>query len=387
MLPASQGNPEFDLLCLVARPQPPLERVHDLVQTGLDFSELTRLAEQHSVRPPLIDVLGRMSWERVPTEAREALEAFQHRHLLRALSFAEELCRVTTEFAGGGIPFATFKGAALATSLYGDASAREYNDIDIVVPWERMADAESVLARLGYRGLQGDRLFRQAFLAYQRQFALVHAERGINIDLHWAFSGSFLPFPVTPDDVWRDVAHVAIGGQSVPTLAGADLALLLAGHGTKEQWRCLQWVADFALLIARDDNIDWSGVYERARGHGCGAAVLLGCLLASDLLDVPVPQPLSELVARNDQVRARAVTLIERMRKGTPEPEDTANFTDLDLCDRRLDRLKAVLGLVLTPTPGDYAAMPLPPALWRLYYATRPLRLAAKAAGAVFANR
>lgn len=386
MLPIFKGKSEFDLLCLVAQPQPPLERVRDLVRTGLDFNELSRLAEQHSVRPRLIDALGRLSWEMVPAETREALEAFQHRHLLRALSFAEALCRVTAEFAGGGIPFATFKGVALATSLYGDASAREYHDIDIVVPWERMADAESMLARLGYRGIQGDRSFRRAFLAYQRQFALEHAN-GINIDLHWAFSGSFLPFPVTPEDVWREAAHVTIGGQSVPTLAGANLALLLAGHGTKEQWRRLGWVADFALLVARDDDIDWPGVYERARGHGCGAAVLLGCLLARDLLDVPAPHQVLELVARDDRVRARAAILVERMRKGTPEPEIAANFSDLDLCDRRFDRIKAVLGLTLTPTPGDYAAMPLPPALWRLYYATRPFRLAAKAASAVFANR
>jgi hypothetical protein len=387
MLPASKGKPEFDLLCLVARPRPTLERVRDLVQSGLDFSELNQLAEQHSVRPRLIDVLGRLSWARVPAETREALEDFQHRHLLRALSLAEALCRVTAEFAGAGIPFATFKGVALATSLYGDVSAREYDDIDIVVPRERMADAERVLARLGYRGIQGDRSFRQAFLGHQRQFTLAHTERDIDIDLHWAFSGSFLPFPVTPDDVWRDAAHVAIAGQSVPTLAGANLALLLAGHGTKERWHRLGWVADFALLIARDDHVDWSGVYERARGHGCGAAVLLGCLLARDLLDVPVPQQLSELVAGNDRVRARAATLIERMRKGAPEPEIAANFSDLDLCDRRLDRLKAVLGLTLTPTPGDYAAMPLPPALWSLYYATRPFRLAAKAASAMFTSR
>ena len=102
---------------------------------------------------------------------------------------------------------------------------------------------------------------------------------------------------------------------------------------------------------------------------------------------VAVPRPLSALVARSGQVQARAATLTERMREAMSEPDIATNFTDLDLCDRRLDRLKAVLGLVLTPTPSDYAAMPLPPALWRLYYATRPFRLAAKTVKAVFADR
>ena len=39
-----------------------------------------------------------------------------------------------------------------------------------------------------------------------------------------------------------------------------EMALFLAGHGTKEGWRCLGWVGDFAMFI------------EKHTGRICGSA-------------------------------------------------------------------------------------------------------------------
>jgi hypothetical protein len=61
-------------------------------------------------------------------------------------------------------------------------------------------------------------------------------------------------------------------------------------------------------------------------------------------------------------------------------------LTDLDLCDRRRDRIKAVIGFALTPTPSDYRALPLPRSLWPAYYVTRPFRLAAKVVDTIVAR-
>ena len=384
MVTAPKSKPEFDLLCCVARPQPALDRVRAYLRLGVDFSELLPLAVQHAVQPQLVDALGLLSWEAVPDDARRSLEAFCHRHLLRVLTFTEALCRVADAFDKGGVTFATFKGVALAHALYGDASAREYSDIDIIVPQQHMMNAERILEGLGYRSRQGDRTFRAAFLSYQRQYALFSRELGFSIDLHWAFSGSYLPFPLAADDVWRDIAYVTVGHRRIPTIGGVNLALLLAGHGTKEQWERLQWVADFALLIDRSPDLDWSAVYRRARDEGCGNCVLLGCLLAEGLLDVPVPSGLLQPIAGNKRVGARAAVLIDGLRQGVPLPDVPANFSDLDLCDRRLDRIGAALSLVVTPTVGDHAALPLPPSLWSIYRVIRPFRLAAKAVARLF---
>ena len=372
---------EFELLCAIARPEPLLDRALEMLRAGVDHAELLRLATDHAVRPPLVRALAHLSWEAVPAEMRAALDLFQRRHLVRMLALSEELCRVAEGFSAQGIAFVAFKGAALAAGLYGDPTAREYNDIDVVVPEQRMDDAEEVLAGLGYRGVHGDRPFRRAFFAYQRQFAFLREGLDTTLDLHWDFCGVHLPFPLEPAELWSALVLVRIGRCQIPTVATPHLALLLAGHGTKESWRSLGWVNDFAMLVQRHPELDWSEVHRRAAAHGCGNAVLLGCLMAEGLLGVAAPLPMRAKIDASAPVRARAASLIAQLCEGQPLPEKLADLSDIDLCDSRGDRLRAALRLAVTRTAGDYEAMPLPQSIWGAYRVIRPFRLAAKALG------
>lgn len=374
---------EFDLLCLTVRPKPDLGRALQILQDGIDFTNLFDAAANHGVRPQLIRSLAELSWATVPAARRSALEAFLRRHSARMLFLSDELGRIAGALAKEGIPFAAFKGAALATALYGDLSRREYNDIDIIVPEQRMDDAERMITSFGYRGAQGDRAFRRAFLINQRQYAFHRADREVAIDLHWAFSGAHLPFPLTPDDVWSDLDRVLIGDREIPTVSKENLALLLAGHGTKEVWRSLSWVCDFAMLLDQQPDLDWFAIHRRAKAHGCGNAVLLAGAMAEELLETSLPPALGQLIDGSAHVAALAGRLSRRLREGLPEAEMERNFSDFHLCDKRIDRLKGAIRLAVTRTSGDYEAIRLPPALWPAYYVTRPFRLAAKALAAL----
>jgi hypothetical protein len=376
---ARTGNAEFDLLCLAAWPKPDLTRIRDLLRAGIDFPFLARLAEGHGVRPQLFQCLNDLAWETVPQPERSSFELFRQRHLLRTLTLSSELRRAAAAFDDKAIPFAAFKGPALAIALYGDLALREYNDIDVLVAGDRLDAAEDVLAFLGYQSTQGDRAFRRAFLAHQRQHAFACDGGEAAIDLHWELSGTHVPFPLKTVDVWNELSRMSIGDRDIPTVAGANLALLLAGHGTKEVWKLLKWVQDFALMIDRHRDLDWSAIHRRALSQGCGDAVLLGCAMTQELLDVAPPDALAALIAQSHRIRARAQSLAGRMRMGHLPSSEGENFVDLELCDSRLDRIRGTLSLAFTPTPGDYAALKLPRALWGAYYATRPFRLAFKA--------
>ncbi len=347
----------------------------------VDFDILLGAAVEHGVRPALIRSLAHGAWRGVPPEVRSSLESFQRGHLVRTLAVSDELRRLAAAFARERIPFASFKGATLGVALYGDLAAREYNDIDIIVPPDRVADAERLLAGLEYRGLGGEQTFRHAFQSFQGQYAFIRPDFDANVDLHWRFSGVHLPFPLDDREIWRRLGAVSIGGQSVPTLAPPDLALLLAGHGTKEFWRSLAWVSDFAMVVALHPELDWAALHDVARRRRSGNTILLGCALVAELMDVAVPPALRDTVARNDGVQARAAALVEQLRSGAPSLPTNPDFADFDLCDRRWDRLKATARLGLLRTSGDYHAMPLPRPLWGLYYLTRPFRLTAKALG------
>lgn len=379
---STAGSVEFHFLCLIARPEPDLGRGRQILRAGVDFPELFRLAEYHGVRPQLVESFHRLSWENVPAATRTSLENFRRFHGAHSLFVAAELFRLSEMFSKAGLRFATFKGPALAVVLHGDVSRREYVDLDIIVPEQQVDDAERLLGSLGYGAASGTRAFRRAFLAHLRQYAFIHPRSDLAIDLHWSFTGTHVPFPLTPAEVWKDLDSVSIGGRAIPTVSVENLALLLAGHGTKEAWRCLGWVCDFAMLIDRYPNLDWLRIHERARAQRCGDTILLGCAMARELLATPVPNALLGLLEENRRVCTLAAQLPRRSREGPPDLDGQENFSDLHLCERRIDKLRGAMTLALTRTSGDYDAMKLPPALWFAYYATRPFRLGGKALAA-----
>ncbi|MDI1266250.1 MAG: nucleotidyltransferase family protein [bacterium] len=375
----SAGSVEFDLLCLIACPNPALGQARQMLCGAVDFLELFRLAQYHGVRPQLIESLHKMAWETVPVSARTSFENFRRYHGAHALFVSEQLCRLAAKFSEAGLRFAAFKGPTLAKALYGDVSCREYVDLDVIVPEQQVDEAERLLGSLGYCAAAGDRSYRHAFLGYLRQYAFVHPGNGVAIDLHWNFTGIHVPFPLTPAEAWRDLGSVSIGNHAIPTVAGENLALLLAGHGTKEAWRCLGWVCDFSMLIDRHPDLDWRRIHERAKARRCGDAVLLACAMSQELLGTPVPRALLGLLEKSGRVHALVERLTRDLRKSPPDPAGQENFSDFHLCERRIDKLLGAIRLALTRTSGDYDMMKLPPALWSIYYATRPFRLGAKA--------
>ena len=375
-----QPDAEFDFLCLIVRPRPDWTAARAVLREGLDHDELLRLAAQHAVRPQLVEAYGRFSWEGVPAPVRAECDDFRHFHLARMLFLSDTLRRVDELFARHGIALATFKGAALAAALYGDLSRREYGDLDIIVPPEQVSAAERLLGSLGYSGPERDSEFRRTFLAYQRQYAFVNDTVRASIDLHWHFNGVHSPFPLQPSEIWQDLVPVQIGDRAVPTLHGANLALLLAGHGTKEAWKKLGWVRDFAMLSERQLDLDWSSIHARARAQGCGNAVLLGCALSYALFGTAIPPAIGPQLTGNRRVRSMVASIVATLRSGRPFAPVRPYLEDLDLCDHWRDKLGSVVRQGLTRTVGDYESWPLPPALWSVYYATRPFRLFAKAA-------
>jgi hypothetical protein len=370
---------EFEVLREVARPRPNLERFRQSLGDGVDYAALVTLAASHGVRPALLDCLGKVSWGSMPAAERAELERFRQYHLARTLTLAGDLAQLAADLAGRSIRFVAFKGPTLSLALYGDLAGREYNDLDLIVPPEQVDVAEDAILSMDYRSPQGDRTFRRMFLSPQRQYAFVRDEAHTAIDLHWAFSGSHVPFPLAAADAWESAIPLTVGNRTVPVLSTPNLALLLAGHGTKEGWTMLKWVSDFARLVDRHPDLDWEELYRRARDRRCGEAVLLACSVAQTLLEVPIPEALGDFVAGSDRVRRRTAAVAASLRDPAYAPRGIDHFTDLLLCDRWIDRTAARLKLTFTPTAGDHAALQLPPALWGAYYVTRPCRLAFRA--------
>ena len=372
-------NPrEFQLLLYCARSRPDAGSVRDLVSKGIDWEILLKLAAYHCVRPMLLQTLKSVCWDAVPQKIQLDLTLFNKANVQKNLLFTGELLRLLDFFKQNGILIAAFKGSVLANSVYGNISLREFSDLDVIVQEADLSKAEEILTARGYQADFADRDYRSAFQSYQGQYAFRDGNTGISVDLHWRLSGKGVAFPLQSTEIWRRLERVTIAGRTVLTLAHDDLALFLAAHGTKEGWRSLIWVCDFAELLRNYQDIDWVAVLDRAQRSHSSRPVLLAIALASTLLDAPAPAALIDRVWKSLAVRKLVEEAKLRMLRAVPEEELEFFLNDLKARDRLRHRFLAIATLLTTRTVGDYEAMPLPKSLWGLYYFTRPFRLAGK---------
>ena len=372
---------EFQLLLYCATSQPDAGRIKKIVQEGISWQALLELAQQHGVRPILRQTLKSVCWDSVPQTFQRELEHFYRANVQTSLLFTGELFRLLSLFQQNGIPLVAFKGPILAESVYGDLALREFSDLDIIVHDADVSKAEDILTAWGYQADFPDRDYRSAFLSYQGQYAFRNKQTGFSVDLHWRLSGKGELFALSTEKIWSRLEQVTMCGRTVLTFAHDDLALFLAAHGTKEGWKALKWVCDFAELLRKDQNVDWLALIDRAEKSNSCRPFLLATFLASTLLDAPAPQELIDKARNNTAVRALAEMTQRRMLRTTPEGEFRQFLNGLNTRDRFRHRLWPVATLLTTRTVGDYQAMPLPKALWGLYYVTRPFRLVAKGAG------
>jgi hypothetical protein len=258
--------PEFQLLLYCARSQPASQRIKQLVdEFAIDWGKLLALADQHCVRPLLLQTLKAVCWDAVPASVRLELEGFCKSNAQKNLLLTGELLRLLRSFHENEVPVVAFKGPTLAEAVYGDLSLREFCDLDLLIRMQDLTKAEDILLACGYAAQFPDRDYRTAFLSYHGQYAFRRGQS--DLDLHWQFSQDGVVFPLQAAEVWPRLTGETVAGRTVPSLAHDDLALFLAAHGTKEGWRRLLWLCDFAEFLRRYQDLDWIAILER-RSHG-----------------------------------------------------------------------------------------------------------------------
>ncbi|MGD9657919.1 MAG: nucleotidyltransferase family protein [Methylocystis sp.] len=382
-------EPEFAFLCALVRPHPDHRRALELAGDGLNWAHVERLSTAHGVRPHLLRALNAYPGAGEFSELTIALQRFWRGHAARNLYAAGEIGRIANCFDQRGIDFAAFKGVALAQTLYGDISWREFNDIDIIVRPAYLDAAQSALESCGYRAAQGSgREWRRAFLGYQRQYMFMRADSTLAVDLHWDFFPHDFAFPLKTSEIWRRLDHVSIAARMIPTLDDETLAIYLIGHGAKEGWKSLGWVCDFADFYMRRPHIDWVALSHRL-DRGGRERLLVGLQLATKLLGVCVREELLNGAGSDAKIGSQYALALRRLASAAAQKEPHAEFSfaGLELCLGLKERARALWLLAATRTVSDYNAIPLPQPLWRLYHLIRPFRLALKIAKLWIAGR
>lgn len=160
--------------------------------------------------------------------------------------------------------------------------------------------------------------------------------------------------------------------------------MFLCVHGTKHAWSRLIWLADVARLS--QSGLNWEEAFALGKRVGCERPLLLGLLLAHDILEERIPEAYLER-ARSIQVIESSAEIAKRRLESTAPAEPTPlelTVFNARLAPRLWDKVRHLAALLKSPTDAELMWVSLPPRLYFLYYPLRLCRLIPKHMFAAF---
>lgn len=182
-----------------------------------------------------------------------------------------------------GIRTLVTKGASLALLSYGDVGVRPMDDVDVLVPIERTADAIEALRAAGWSPDHDD----------PASWTEVHHSLGFagpsggNVDLHW-FA---LWQPADDGELWGASLPLELADAATRAPCAADQLLLACVHGTP--WSPLppfRWIADAVTVVrAAGEDLDWERLAAEAERRRLTVAAAAALAYLAEEFSVAVP--------------------------------------------------------------------------------------------------
>lgn len=377
--PLVPNRPEVKLLVHCAgQTSEKSDRLATAVEESLDWDAVVRSALYHNITPLVDRTLG----EHCPTRVPDAtLATLRHRsrsvakrnlHLTKEL---HEFLEVLTEYDISALPY---RGPILGAVAHGDITSRTFTDLDILV---RPGDIPNIKDLLVDRGFKPDYQLSStdtltptqewAYIRFNRDFPFFRERDRVSIELHWRVLARRFPTAIELETVWDRRERVSLSGETFVTLSPEDRALMFCVHGTRHRWEHLKWLADLDALVRCADT-DWEEVIRRARHWNCKRMVVLGPLLAGEVLGTPLPDAVARAVERDAGIVKLVPQFVERLFDTSTPWQPELRRLEARTLDRRRDRMAFWIKWMLYPVRTDIERHAFPRALVPLYFLTRP---------------
>jgi hypothetical protein len=306
---------------------PPSERRIEAIRTAaagpLDWACFLRVARRHQVIG-LVDEGLRYAQSGVPPPIVGEIDALAAALIRENLAMAAEALRLQRLFNEANQPVVFVKGAALAMLAFNNIGMRAGQDIDVLVPYETLTAAMTLVSRAGYRRYDplpsiSETQLRMV-MPLRKDFGFVHESTGVRLELHWRL---FLnPHAMTEDSIMKGSRVVALtGSEGLRTLGQEDLFAYLCMHGALHWWYRLKWLADINALLAGSSEDSIARLFRAAEIRGAGRAAAQALLLCRRLLGTPLPDRLMASLAHGATVRWLEATALNAMTAGQGELE------------------------------------------------------------------
>ena len=313
----------------------------------------------------------------LPRDALESLRAWRRGRALFTLNLTAEMFRLFEAFRSSGIDALVIKGPVLSLRCYGDAGLRQYGDLDLIVRDRDIFHTSELMLQLGYEAKVPLAAIRSKKIP--GEYAFRHTRSKLLVEFHTERTFRYHPQPIPLETLYRRQTQVGFDGRSVPALCVEDELILICVHGAKHLWERLVYVADVAALVSRRQ-LDWELVSSAAREIGASRMLYVGLRLATDILGVPLPGKIANLM----QSDATAKRLAEQISHWLP----AAGYAPPTIFERAMFRIRMrggvllalpyFLRLSLSPTEEDWSSGRENKRHWFLDALGRPVRLAKK---------
>jgi len=374
-------RPEDELLLCAARARTNPDtavRMRSLLHGEMDWKRLLAAARAHGLAPLLYMHLESACTNLVPEAVLLELGRRSVLNSARNCSMTTELVRMVTLFEGHGIAALPYKGPLLAKSIYGDVALREFDDLDILVPESKVAEAEILLRKEGYLAtLKVPQHHVGSYRRMKHEILYRHPATSILIELHWKIAPVFFQFPMDMEGLWTRTEWTSLAGSRVRNLSKEDALLILCANGSRHFWEKLELVGGVAGLIGAHREMNWNYVFDQARDLRSERVLLLGLLMSHNLFGTEIPELAPRRIRTDGVLRALAAEAQRRLFIQNPQPASAMEqcFQRASLTDRWQDGLRIILRTLFLPPYNDCISFNLPPCLVFLHYPLRMLRL------------
>jgi hypothetical protein len=354
--------------------------LRELLGGPIAWNYLIREAADHSVTPLVERHLCALA-DFVPPEIAQQLKDASRANTVRCLYLAAELNRVMDEFSSKSIQGIPYKGPVLAVQAYGDITAREFDDLDIILRQADVPKAHELLMSLGYQPrfpwIHSPEA-RKAMVPGEYNYR--DEKRRIMLEIHSELTLRHFPVPPDLDVFSRRLVRVDVAGHPLDTFSPEDGLTALCIHGAKDFWERIVWVADISELIQAHPRLDWDQAFRSAASVRGGRMLRLGLALASGLLDAPLPPEVMKVVEADSTACQVAETLKRHLLARDPQLAGAGKRLRFrrQMVEGHLAGWRYAARLALAPAEEDWGVVRVS-GRWKPFYsALRPLRLLRK---------
>ncbi len=376
-------TPEAQLLCLCSIHPLPGERqarIREIAQKGLNWRLFGNMAFHHRVSALVHKNLTLSAPGAMPADTAGSLRDLYFQNLTWNLAAQKDLIGMLQAFAENGVLAVPYKGLILAETAYGDIALRRFNDLDVLIHAGDLEPAAFALRSLGYSSDLPDDSARLArFVRVLRDFAFRRPGHSCPVEVQWRLTQRYHPLARGAGIEWTRLRPETLSGFPVKALSWPDTLLVLCHHGLYHSWEYLQMVADVAqsARAATAAGLDWPALLDEAGRRGALRTLVLGLLLAKELLGLEPADAVAEAAARDPFIES----LSRRISAGFFDESSYIRkaraffFLEARMIGGSRNRARYLWGRLTTPNEEDRQALALPKLIYPFHPVLRLGRL------------